>query len=97
MQLDGIIEMNGAGCYFTLSGAGAGGTVAIQINQNFAGSGLISANGGNATGGGGGGGRVAVNLRGSPSEFRGRMTAYGGTGEYYGGAGTVWLNAPINT
>ena len=90
LQLDGRISANGViGPGFN-SGGGAGGSVNMTVGT-VAGSGTISAVGGNANnlGGGGGGGHIAVfyvtNL------FAGTTAAQGGAGANYGGAGTVYL------
>ena len=72
------------------AGGGSGGSLYLNNIYNFSGSGVISANGGAATGsgGGGGGGRIAINS--TANSFTGQTSAYGGGGNYPGGAGTIY-------
>jgi hypothetical protein len=78
------------------SGGGSGGSILI-ITDVWAGSGMLSANGGPSTnnticfGGGGGGGRIAVHYTDSAYIFNGSITTYGGFGAYPGGPGTIYL------
>ncbi|MCC6126067.1 MAG: hypothetical protein IT426_13975 [Pirellulales bacterium] len=63
--------------------------------------GRISADGGaggngSIHGGGGGGGRIAIYYT-DKSGFTGTITAYGGWGYQYGGAGTVFTKSPAQT
>ena len=72
-------------------GAASGGSIWIMAGS-LAGSGMISANGGDVAfdtpaGGGGGGGRIAVYYE--ASDFTGTVSASGGTGGSSGGAGTI--------
>jgi len=77
-------------------GGGSGGSVYLAVGT-LAGGGLISADGGagggpdNTKGGGGGGGRLAVYY--DASTFTGDMSAAGGFGYEYGGAGTVFTKS----
>ena len=93
LRNDGSVLANGAGS-LAAGGAGSGGSVWVTTNS-LAGIGVISANGGDVLigeyrGGGGGGGRVAVYSQ--TDTFLGLVTAYGGTGPQFGGAGTVYLD-----
>lgn len=72
---------------------GAGGSLKLQLNR-WAGSGVLSANGGTGhwpNGGGGGGGRIAVSY--TTNEFAGVIYARGGQGFVPGGAGTIYLKS----
>jgi hypothetical protein len=88
LNLDGRIAADGAPPSKPGLGGGSGGSVTIEAAR-VTGSGWISANGGpgSASGGGGGGGRIAIisggNVVSNP------VTAWGGAGVGYGGAGTV--------
>lgn len=74
-------------------GRRCGGSLWITT-QTLAGNGSITANGGagpivsEEDGGGGGGGRVAIYH--TTYTFSGALTALGGSGRQYGGAGTVY-------
>lgn len=95
--IDGAIHMDGSGCSLSGCGAGSGGSILIQTGK-FAGHGVITANGGNATidmndgaesgGGGGGGGRISIIIS-ELYSFNGFVSAYGGSGRFNGGAGTI--------
>jgi hypothetical protein len=94
---EGSISANGQD-YQTTSfnpGGGSGGSVWLTTGT-LAGSGTISANGGNGySAGGGGGGRIAINYTtDSPSLS---CHAYGGTGYSYGGAGTIYKKSTVQT
>ena len=93
LALDGSISANGMpgnanGSY--AGGGGSGGSILLDA-ATLRGGGLIIANGGAGgvvtTAGGGGGGRIAL-LYGS-DEFAGLISARGGQGFQYGGAGTI--------
>lgn len=79
------------------SGGGAGGSINVRTGV-FAGSGLVTAQGGtaytmygSAFGGGGAGGRVA--LRFSTVTYAGRISVIGGRGFQPGGSGSVYFDA----
>lgn len=82
LQLDGVIEADGATVGWT-GGGGAGGSIQISAGT-IAGSGAISAQGGSTeiTGGGGGGGRIALHV--VANHFEGEITANGGLGYQHG-------------
>ena len=90
----GTISANGK--TDTNVGGGAGGSLFLTTGW-LAGSGVLTALGGNGSigqGGAGGGGRVAVILTGAGAGFGswfGSHTAYGGTGNDHAPAGTVYL------
>ena len=91
LTVDGTIEANAydMGCCISLSG-GAGGSVYISASA-LAGSGSITANGGNKTssgGGAGGGGGIVAYYYGT-STFAGTISALGGSGTPVGGDGIV--------
>ena len=96
LRVDGALTAQGAnptsGGY---GGGGAGGSITLVVDT-LAGTGTISANGGNGSnpGGGGGGGRIAVEL--TTLESPPMTTAFGGNGNQRGGAGTV-LVRPIRS
>ena len=108
--LDGILNVNGtdgASRKFGLfnpvrygGGGGSGGSIYVVAGK-LAGSGAVSANGGNggsASGGaagGGGGGRVALCYE--ISVFNGQISATGGAGLEYGGAGTIYQESAAQT
>ncbi len=74
------------------SGGGSGGSVYLTVGV-LAGSGAISASGGNSGGvsaGGGGGGRIAVYYE-DKTGYAGTITAVGGSGYVRGGAGTIYV------
>jgi len=82
LTLDGTISANGSQAVGASSGGGSGGSVNITTGH-FAGSGAITANGGDMSesahgAGGGGGGRIAVHY--ATSDFEGTATAEPGTG-----------------
>jgi hypothetical protein len=72
-------------------GGGSGGSINISTH-GLVGSGLISANGGlgGPQSGGGGGGRIAIAVD-QPNTFGGTITAFGGGGYAWGGAGTIYV------
>jgi hypothetical protein len=90
--VNGIISANGLPGLALGSGGGSGGTVSLNVGT-IAGSGRISATGGDADGpgGGGGGGRIAL-LYGT-NLFTGSLVAWGGNGSARGGAGTICLQS----
>jgi hypothetical protein len=96
LRVDGTISANGVAGAVD-SGAGSGGSIWISTSAGafgggpaFTGTGTISANGGSAdkVGGGGGGGRIAISAR--TNSFTGTLSARGGAGATYGGAGTIY-------
>ncbi len=93
LQVDGTLAAGGGAMIYSGSshyaGGGSGGSVWITAGT-FAGSGTVSANGGNggAAGGGGGGGRIAIYL--DNDNFAGAIQTLGGSGYQRGGAGTVF-------
>lgn len=90
LRLDGQIITDGTAASGNASGGASGGSVWLVLGD-FAGSGLISADGGNGGlpyGGGGGGGRIAVIA--AKSTFNGTLSAVGGIGAVSGGAGTIF-------
>ncbi len=97
LQLDGIISANGGNGTGSGGGGGSGGSIYINAGSqggSFAGSGSVTANGGSGalnSGGGGGGGRIAIYSNGArTNSFAGTVSAYGGGGANYGGAGTIY-------
>ncbi len=106
MQLDGLISADGimappglATSNGTIThspnGGGSGGSVRLNV-RSLAGTGSISANGGDGVGGGGGGGRIAIYC--NTNTLTGPITAYGGGAlpghpNYPGGAGTIYFNS----
>ncbi|MHB1845757.1 MAG: beta strand repeat-containing protein, partial [Deltaproteobacteria bacterium] len=88
LQLDGAIHADGAppagGC--RNGGGGAGGSVNVTATT-FAGSGTITAMGGNSGSGAGGGGRIRVSY--GTTTFSGTFSATGGQGGPSGAPGTV--------
>ena len=91
LQLNGIISANGGNGLGIGGGGGSGGSINLNANT-ITGTGSITANGGNGVsniGGGGGGGMIAINT----NSFSGIISAYGGTGANYGGAGTIFTKA----
>ncbi len=93
LQLDGIISANGGNATELpqTGGGGSGGGIVLNVGE-LAGNGLISVNGGSGTEGlcgGGGGGRITIRC--TTNGFDGSLTAYGGSGVNYGGAGTVFI------
>ena len=100
LTLDGVIQADGAdggdneGSNYVghSSGGGAGGSIYLTVGT-FVGKGRVEANGGKAVpgwsgGGGGGGGRIAIEY--TTKTFTGSMSALGGQGWQYGGAGTIY-------
>ena len=88
-----ILAEGGAGVYYNFGGGGAGGTIVLTVGT-ITGFGRISANGGTATGGqGGGGGGGCIAVFSTNSSLLGAITAYGGAGQQWGGAGTVFTKA----
>ena len=91
MQIDGLISANGANGGGIGGGGGAGGSISLSAGS-LGGQGVIRANGGtgaNSIGGGGGGGAISVTVSSTASQFNGTMTAYGGGGANWGGAGMI--------
>lgn len=102
LQLDGVISANGGNGSGSGGGGGSGGTIYLSVGRTGAlgGAGSITANGGNganSTGGGGGGGRIAIYTLNNPgfplltNTFAGVISAYGGGGSQFGGAGTIYF------
>ncbi len=92
LQLDGSISANGGNGSGSGGGGGSGGSIYLAP-YTFAGSGSVTANGGkgaNVYGGGGGGGRIAILNISKTNSFTGIISAYGGGGANYGGAGTIY-------
>src|SRR6266567_3284628 len=90
LALDGTITANGTAGR-AQGGGGSGGSVWLTAGK-LTGAGTISANGGAGdlpVGGGGGGGRIALYCR--TNQFTGSVSAHGGTGANYGGAGTIYV------
>ena len=89
LQVDGSLVSNGTdgGSY---GGGGGGGSVYLTAGT-LSGSGLISARGGNRAYGasGGGGGRIALYANASSFPLA-NVSASGGGGDQYGGAGTIY-------
>jgi hypothetical protein len=97
LLLNGRISVNGASTSTNNNGGGAGGALWLTFNDQFSGTGLISADGGTGhlpNGGGGGGGRIALYY--GSNSFTGTYSAKGGSGFNPGGAGTVYLKANSN-
>jgi hypothetical protein len=96
LQVDGRISVNGgngsmSGGNGGGGGGGSGGSIYIPFCAALTGSGSITADGGNGValfGGGGGGGRIAINA--GNNSFTGNLSAAGGGGFAYGGAGTIY-------
>jgi len=89
LLVDGRLTANGQ---TGPAGGASGGSLWLTVGS-LAGSGRISANGGDGnlfSGGGGGGGRIAIYY--GSNSFSGVITAYGGAGLNYGGAGTIYLS-----
>jgi hypothetical protein len=94
LQVNGIISANGANGSGIGGGGGSGGAINLTAGT-ITGTGSITANGGNGTPNGGGGGGGCISLY-SIEEFRtnyflGSVSAYGGGGANYGGAGTLYF------
>lgn len=95
LQLDGSISANGGNGSGSGGGGGSGGSIYLAPAA-LTGSGTISANGGNGVsliGGGGGGGRIAIFINGRTNSLTGTVSAYGGGGANYGGAGTIYYGS----
>lgn len=90
LTVDGRVTAEGSSSPVNNSGGGSGGSLWINAGS-FAGTGVLSVNGGAGEyvdGGGGGGGRIALYF--GKSEFAGAVTAYGAGGSERGGAGTIY-------
>ncbi len=97
LYLNGRLSANGSPGGAPGAGGGSGGSIWVTVGT-LAGSGGISANGGdgNSLGGGGGGGRVALQF--ATNAFMGPITAFGGGGgTTWGGAGTIYLKPSKQT
>ncbi len=93
LQVNGVISANGGNGSGSGGGGGSGGTINIDA-LSIAGNGSITANGGSGAlnvGGGGGGGCIEIVCTKFPQTnvFAGTVSAYGGGGANYGGAGTI--------
>mgnify|MGYP006967038218 FL=1 len=88
LHVDGAILAYGSGAVDAHDGAGAGGSVLLQIGT-LSGGGSISAAGGwsGGPGGGGGGGRVAIYYHTLDGFDTNRISVSGGSGGTYGGHG----------
>ena len=97
-----FISANGGNGSGSGGGGGSGGSIYLSICRPgaFGGAGSITANGGNGAngiGGGGGGGRIAIYALNNPgyppltNSFTGVISAYGGGGWQFGGAGTIYF------
>ena len=98
LDVNGLTSISGTlsagGLVSNGSDTGSGGSVYI-ITGTISGAGTLRANGGNrGNGGSGSGGRIAIILDGSQADFSGfggaSITAYGGSGNTNGAAGTVY-------
>jgi|GEM_PF-2351211 len=95
---DGVIRANGysgSSNYSRSSGGGSGGFIHLTAGE-LTGSGVINAIGGNATstnytGGGGAGGRIAIKY--NTNTYTGSFSAYGGSGNQDGAAGSIYLKS----
>ncbi len=99
LQLNGVISANGGNGSGSGGGGGSGGTINISAGS-VSGNGSITANGGSGAlniGGGGGGGCIAITCGKIPQTnvFAGTVTAYGGGGASYGGAGTIYYRTNL--
>jgi hypothetical protein len=94
LRVDGAVTANGADGQSWPDSGGSGGSIYLRAGS-VGGSGVVSANGGNAidnpAGGGGGGGRIALYYQ--TNSFSGALTATGGAGWEYGGAGTIYTKS----
>ncbi len=96
LQVNGRISANGGDGFSTGSGGAAGGSVWLTAGT-LSGAGIIAANGGRGNGfgpyagGGGGGGRISIGY--GLNLFFGEITARGGSGYQWGGAGTIYTKA----
>ena len=90
LTVNGTLAADGSGGVNNNTGGGAGGSLWLNVGT-LAGTNIISANGGRGEagtdGGGGGGGRIAIYY--TQDSFTGGLTAFGGAGAQWGGAGTV--------
>jgi len=87
--VDGVLSADGLGPQGYGSGAGAGGSLWLEID-NLSGAGTIRANGGNdGHAGSGAGGRIAIYT--ATNTFGGSIVATTGDGQAYAGPGTVYL------
>jgi RHS repeat-associated protein len=86
---NGTISARGAGGSGYYYGSGAGGSLYVTTGT-LSGSGVFAAGGGTCPfpGGGGGGGRIAIYY--TTDSFAGTISARGGSGSEYGGAGTIY-------
>jgi len=93
LTVNGRLSANGGNGGYS-AGGGSGGSLNLQNISFLTGNGVISANGGSTTGtaGGGGGGRIAMNC--VSNNFAGQITAYGGSGQFAGSAGTIYQTVP---
>src|ERR1039458_3332598 len=83
-------------CRWTAPSPPTAAAAAAAQSGTLAGTGSITANGGNGAGifgGGGGGGRIAIFITSQTNGFTGIVSAYGGGGANYGGAGTIYYGA----
>jgi hypothetical protein len=89
VTVNGRLSANGTSSGLN-AGGGSGGSINLNNISSLAGGGIISANGGAASGmgGGGGGGRIAISC--TSNSFAGQYSASGGSGNYAGGAGTIY-------
>lgn len=101
VNLNGELSANGANSNYNssyASGAGAGGSLWLQITSAFTGNGSLTVKGGNGHllsvgSGGGSGGRVSVTFNGSSFDYEGEVSSLGGRGSSdWGGDGTYYLN-----
>jgi RHS repeat-associated protein len=100
LTLNGTLSANGAAgcdCDFSGGGGGSGGSIWIQAGT-LAGTGVVGVDGGRGggtrygnaygRGGGGAGGRIALEF--DSGSFGGTVTAFGGDGNQFAGAGTIY-------
>lgn len=95
LNVNGIISADGGNGSGIGGGGGSGGSIYISASS-IVGTGSIMANGGNGAngiGGGGGGGSISIACTAShqTNVFAGTISAYGGGGANYGGAGLIYL------
>jgi YD repeat-containing protein len=98
MVLNGVLRADGNAAPFGGSGAGSGGSILLNVGA-LAGTGSITANGGDClgAGGGGGGGRVAIHYDGAGGNRVTNVFARGGTNtSHLGGSGTVLLESSFD-
>ena len=79
VTIHGIVSADGTDGHGD-SGGGAGGSILIEVTNQFDGEGTITAHGGSGAGwgGGGAGGRITVNSKQGSSFYNGHLYAYGG-------------------